>query len=128
VTIHRGVGDGITPPIVRQYTGRDLAANVDLTRFALDQLTSVTAGLQANGIRYVRQTFSWAEMSPHLASMSGTAMMPSLSRSIVAVSALLPFSTARQRGFDPRRGEAFDALQLISPPMSGSSAQLPALR
>jgi hypothetical protein len=64
VTIHRGVGDGITPPIVRQYTGRDLAANVDLTRFAPEQVASVTAGLQANGIRYVRQNFSWAEIEP----------------------------------------------------------------
>jgi hypothetical protein len=64
VTIHRGVGDGITPPVVRQYTGRDLAANVDLTRFAPEQLASVTAGLQANGIRYVRQSFSWAEIEP----------------------------------------------------------------
>ena len=51
VTIHRGVGDGITPPVVRQFSGRDLAANVDLTRFAPEQLSSVTAGLQANGIR-----------------------------------------------------------------------------
>jgi hypothetical protein len=64
VTLHRGVGDGISPPIVRQYTGRDLAANVDLTRFAPEQVASVTAGLQANGIRYVRQSFSWAEIEP----------------------------------------------------------------
>ncbi len=64
VTLHRGVGDGITPPIVRQHTGRDLAANVDLTRFPPEQLASVTAGLQASGIRYVRQTFSWAEIEP----------------------------------------------------------------
>jgi hypothetical protein len=64
VTLHRGVGDGITPPIVRQYTGRDLAANVDLTRFTPEQVASVTAGLQANGIRYVRQSFSWAEIEP----------------------------------------------------------------
>ncbi|MCD6034185.1 MAG: hypothetical protein K0S78_6371, partial [Thermomicrobiales bacterium] len=64
VTIHRGVGDGITPPVVRHYSGRDLAANVDLTRFAPEQLSSVTAGLQSNGIRYVRQSFSWAEIEP----------------------------------------------------------------
>lgn len=64
VTIHRGVGDGITPPIVRQYTGRDLATNVDLTRFAPEQLSSVTAGLQANGFHYVRQSFSWADIEP----------------------------------------------------------------
>ena len=64
VTLHRGVGDGITAPIVRHYTGRDLAANVDLTRFAPEQLSAVTAGLQANGIRYVRQSFSWADIEP----------------------------------------------------------------
>jgi hypothetical protein len=64
VTIHRGVGDGTTPPSGRQYTGRDLAANVDLTRFAPEQLPTVSAGLQANGIRYVRQSFSWAEIEP----------------------------------------------------------------
>lgn len=64
VTIHRGVDDGITPPVVRQFTGRDLAANVDLTRFAPEQLSAVTAGLQANGIRYVRQSFSWAAIEP----------------------------------------------------------------
>ena len=64
VTFHRGVGDGVTPPVVLHYTGRDLAANVDLTRFSPDQLPAVTAGLQANGIRYVRQSFSWAEIEP----------------------------------------------------------------
>jgi hypothetical protein len=64
VTIHRGVGDGITPPVVRQFSGRDLAANVDLTRIAPEQLSSVTAGLQANGVRYVRQSFAWTEIEP----------------------------------------------------------------
>jgi hypothetical protein len=64
VTVHRGVSDGITPPIVRQYTGRDLATNADLTRFPPEQLPSVTSGLQANGIRYVRQSFAWAEIEP----------------------------------------------------------------
>ena len=64
VTMHRGVGDGIAPPVVRHYSGRDLATNVDLTRFAPEQLSSVTAGLQANGIRFARQSFSWAEIEP----------------------------------------------------------------
>jgi hypothetical protein len=64
VTVHRGVSDGITLPIIRQYTGRDLATNADLTRFAPEQLPAVTSGLQANGIRYVRQSFSWAEIEP----------------------------------------------------------------
>jgi hypothetical protein len=63
-SFHRGVADGITPPIVRHFTGRDLAANVDLTRFAPEQLAAVTAGMQANGIRYARQSFSWAEIEP----------------------------------------------------------------
>jgi hypothetical protein len=64
VTLHRGVGDGTSAPIVRHFTGRDLATNADLTRFAPEQLSAVTAGLQANGIRYVRQSFSWAEIEP----------------------------------------------------------------
>ena len=64
VTVHRGVSDGISAPIVRHFTGRDLATNVDLTRFTPEQLASVTAGLQANGIRYVRQSFAWAEIEP----------------------------------------------------------------
>ena len=64
VTLHRGVGDGTSSPIVRHYTGRDLATNVDLTRFPPEQLPAVTAGLQANGIRYVRQSFSWSEIEP----------------------------------------------------------------
>jgi len=64
VTIHRGVADGISPPVVRHFTGRDLAANVDLTRFTPEQLSAATAGLQANGIRYARQSFSWAEIEP----------------------------------------------------------------
>jgi hypothetical protein len=63
-TFHRGVGDGVTAPIVRQYSGRDLAANADLTKLAPEQLGPVVAGLQANGIRYVRQTFSWADIEP----------------------------------------------------------------
>ncbi|MFN8593091.1 MAG: hypothetical protein U0031_16670 [Thermomicrobiales bacterium] len=64
VTIHRGVADGVAPPVVRQFTGRDLATNVDLTRFAPDQLSAVVAGLQANGIRYVRQSFAWSDIEP----------------------------------------------------------------
>jgi hypothetical protein len=61
-TLHRGVGDGITPPIVRQYSGRDLATNADLTRLDPEQLATTTSNLQAHGIRYVRQSFSWADI------------------------------------------------------------------
>ena len=110
VTIHRGVGDGITPPIVRQYTGRDLAANVDLTRFASDQLTSITAGLQANGIRYVRQTFSWAEIEPSPGEYVWErydAIVESLNRRGISPVAVLHRSPAWIRS--PGGGEAFDA-------------------
>jgi hypothetical protein len=64
VTIHRGVSDGASAPVVRHFTGRDLATNVDLTRFDPEQLSAVAAGLQANGIRIARQSFSWAEIEP----------------------------------------------------------------
>lgn len=63
-TIHRGVESGAEPPVVRQVTGRDLATNVDLTRFSPEQLPDVVAALQANGFRYARQSFAWAEIEP----------------------------------------------------------------
>ena len=109
-TIHRGVGDGITPPIVRQYTGRDLATNVDLTRFAPEQLAAVTAGLQANGFRYVRQSFSWAEIEPS----PGTyvwdrydAIVEALNRRGITPIAVLHRSPAWIRS--PSGASAFDA-------------------
>jgi hypothetical protein len=61
-TLHRGVGDGITPPIVRQYSGRDLATNADFTHVDPEQLAALTSNLQAHGIRYVRQSFAWADI------------------------------------------------------------------
>lgn len=63
-TIHRGVESGAEAPVVRQVTGRDLATNADLTRFSPQQLPDVAAALQANGFRYVRQSFAWAEIEP----------------------------------------------------------------
>ncbi len=63
-TIHRGVESGTEAPVVRQLTGRDLATNADLTRFSPQQLPDVAAALQANGFRYVRQSFAWAEIEP----------------------------------------------------------------
>ncbi|MBW3632991.1 MAG: beta-galactosidase [Chloroflexi bacterium] len=110
VTIHRGVGDGITPPIVRQYTGRDLATNVDLTRFAPDQLASVTAGLQANGLRYARQSFSWAEIEPSPGEYSWErydAIVEALNRRGISPVAVLHRSPSWIRS--PGTGEAFDA-------------------
>ena len=110
VTLHRGVGDGITAPIVRQYTGRDLAANVDLTRFAPDQLASVTAGLQANGIRYVRQSFSWAEIEPAPGEYAWDrydAIVQSLNRRGMSPVAVLHRSPAWIRS--PSGANAFDA-------------------
>ena len=110
VTIHRGVGDGITPPIVRQYTGRDLATNVDLTRFASDQLASVTAGLQANGLRFARQTFSWAEIEPTPGEYSWErydAIVEALNRRGISPVAVLHRSPSWIRS--PGASEAFDA-------------------
>jgi hypothetical protein len=63
-TIHRGVESGADPPVVRQATGRTLATNVDLTRYSPSQLPAVVAALQANGFRYVRQSFAWSEIEP----------------------------------------------------------------
>ncbi|HYO29744.1 MAG TPA: beta-galactosidase, partial [Thermomicrobiales bacterium] len=63
-TLHRGVESGAERPVVRHATGRDLATNVDLTRFAPEQVPQVAAALQANGFRYVRQSFAWADIEP----------------------------------------------------------------
>jgi hypothetical protein len=109
-TIHRGVGDGITPPVVRHYTGRDLAANVDLTRFAPEQLAAVTAGLQANGIRYVRQSFSWAEIEPSPGQYVWDrydAIVDALTRRGITLVAVLHRSPAWIRS--PGAAAAFDA-------------------
>lgn len=62
--LHRGVESGAETPPVRHLTGRDLATNADLTRFAPDQLPAVAAALQANGFRYVRQSFAWSDLEP----------------------------------------------------------------
>lgn len=110
VTIHRGVGDGITPPVVQHQTGRDLAANVDLTRFAPDQLSAVTAGLQANGIRYVRQSFSWAEIEPSPGEYAWErydAIVDALNRRGISPVAVLHHSPAWIRS--PDAAAAFDA-------------------
>jgi hypothetical protein len=110
VTIHRGVADGITAPIVRQYTGRDLAANVDLTRFAPEQLSQVTAGLQANGMRYVRQTFAWEEIEPSPGTYAWErydAIVEALNRRGISPIAVIHRSPAWIRS--PGGASAFDA-------------------
>lgn len=110
VTFHRGVGDGVSPVVVRQYSGRDLAANVDLTRFAPDQLSAVAAGLQANGIRYVRQSFSWAEIEPapgEYAWEKYDAIVEALNRRGISPVAVVHRSPAWIRS--PGATESFDA-------------------
>jgi len=64
VTLHRGVETGRESTWVRHPTGRDLATNVDLTRFAPEQLDAVATALQSANFRYVRQSFAWAEIEP----------------------------------------------------------------
>src|SRR5688572_4100170 len=59
VTLHRGVETGVEPPIVLHVSGRGLATNVDLTRFATEQLPEVAEALRGSDIRYVRQSFAW---------------------------------------------------------------------
>ena len=63
-TLHRGVESGSDEPVVLHVSGRGLATNADLTRFAPEQLPEVAAALQASGIRYVRQTFAWSDIEP----------------------------------------------------------------
>lgn len=110
VTIHRGVGDGVTPEVVQHYTGRDLATNVDLTRFAPEQLPQVAAGLQANGIRYVRQSFSWAEIEANPGQYDWErydAIVDALNENGITVVAVLHRSPSWIRS--PGAGGAFDA-------------------
>ena len=64
MSLHRGVETGIEPPVVLHVSGRGLATNADLTRFAPEQLPEVAAALQASGFRYVRQSFAWSEIEP----------------------------------------------------------------
>lgn len=62
--LHRGVETGSEVPYVRQTTGRELATNVDLTRFELDQIEPILTSLQTNGFVYLRQPVSWAQAEP----------------------------------------------------------------
>src|SRR4051812_3657039 len=62
--LHRGVETGGEIPYVQQNTGRELAVNVDLTRFDPAQIDSVLATLQTSGFVYLRQPVSWALNEP----------------------------------------------------------------
>jgi polysaccharide biosynthesis protein PslG len=108
--LHRGVESGAELPPVRQLTGRDLAANGDLTRFAPDQTAAVAAALQANGIRYLRQSFSWSDLEPRPGVFQwerADAIVDDLDRHGITLVAVLHRSPAWARA--PGAESAFDA-------------------
>ncbi|HEU0114422.1 MAG TPA: beta-galactosidase, partial [Thermomicrobiales bacterium] len=108
--LHRGVESGAELPPVRQLTGRDLAANGDLTRFAPDQTAAVAAALQANGIRYLRQSFAWSELEPQPGVFQwdrADAIVNELDRHGITLIAVLHRSPTWARA--PGAASAFDA-------------------
>lgn len=62
--LHRGVETGEDMPYTVQNTGRELAVNVDLTRFDPSQIDSVLSTLQTSGFVYLRQPVSWSNTEP----------------------------------------------------------------
>jgi len=109
-TLLRGVASGAEGPVVRHATGRDLAANVDLTRFSPDQVPEVATALQANGFRYVRQSFAWSEIEPapgQFAWERYDAIVDELSRRGITLVAVLHRSPAWAR--PQEAAAAFDA-------------------
>ncbi len=62
--LHRGVETGAAAPYVLHTAGRGLGTNVDLTAFPAGDVEGVVQALHANGFRYVRQSFSWADIEP----------------------------------------------------------------
>jgi hypothetical protein len=62
--LHRGVETGEEMPYTVQNTGREMAVNVDLTRFDPAQIDSVLSTLQTSGFVYIRQPISWATFEP----------------------------------------------------------------
>lgn len=115
LALHRGVETGGQTPWVRHPTGRDLATNVDLTRFNVDDLDAVAAVLQQSGFRYVRQSFSWAEIEPTRGSFAWErydAIVAALGRHFIEPVAVLHRSPAWARA--PEQADAFDA-----PPRDG---------
>ena len=110
VSLHRGVETGIEPPVVLHVSGRGLATNVDLTRFAPEQLPEVAAALQSSGFRYVRQTFAWAEIEPRAGELVWDrydAIVEHLNNRDIRVIAVLHRSPAWSR--PPEQVELFDA-------------------
>jgi hypothetical protein len=110
VSLHRGVETGGEAVWVRHPSGRDLATNVDLTRFAPDQLDEVVTALQSAGFRYVRQSFSWAEIEPERGTFSWQrydAIVATLAKHSVTPVAVLHRSPGWARA--PTEVDAFDA-------------------
>ncbi len=62
--LHRGVETGSAAPYVLHRTGRGLGTNVDLTAFPPGDVEGVAQALHADSFRYVRQSFSWADIEP----------------------------------------------------------------
>lgn len=110
LALHRGVETGAEDPWVRQTTGRGLATNVDLTRFAPDQLDAVATALQENGFRTVRQSFAWAQIEPARGAFDWArydAIVDALERHFITPVAVLHRSPAWARL--PEQTAAFDA-------------------
>lgn len=110
LALHRGVESGAEEPWVRQPTGRGLATNVDLTRFAPDQLDAVATALQENGFRYVRQSFAWGQIEPARGAFDWErydAIVDALERHFITPVAVLHRSPAWARL--PGQADAFDA-------------------
>ena len=110
VALHRGVETGTELPYVRQVTGRDLATNVDLTRFAPAQLNDVVTLVQANGFRFARQSFAWAEIEPERGAFHWErydAIVEVLTRHRIAPVAVVHRSPGWARS--PEQVAAFDA-------------------
>lgn len=64
LALNRGEESGVGSDTAPHTIGRDLAINVDLSLFDPLALDDVAVSLQRNGFRYVRQSFSWAELEP----------------------------------------------------------------
>jgi hypothetical protein len=60
--LHRGVESGSEMPYVVQPSGRELATNVDMRIFPVEELDGVATALADAGFGYVRQEFSWAQI------------------------------------------------------------------
>lgn len=107
---HRGVETGVGPRTPPHTIGRDLATNVDLSQFDPSALDDVALSLQQNGFRYVRQSFSWAELEPEPGVFRwdlASAIVDALDRHQITPVAVLHRSPAWARA--PDQADAFDA-------------------